>query len=65
MKIKKTIKVTATAKEIETIGSCITLLEEMEDDVWEELNSGFDYRLEFALAALQGLYDRIEEEDDD
>lgn len=65
MKIKKTIKVTATAKEIETIGSCIALLEEMEDDVWEELNSGFDYSLGFALSALQGLYDRIEEEDDD
>lgn len=65
MKIKKTIKVTATKKEIETIGDCIALLEEMEQNVWEELNSGSDYRLENGLSALQELYYRIEEEKDD
>lgn len=65
MKIKKTIKVTATAKEKKTIGNCIALLEEMEDDVWEELNTSFDYRLEFVLSGLQELDARIEEEDDD
>ena len=65
MKIKTTITITATAKEKETIGNCIALLEEMEDDIWEELNSDSDYRLEFGLSALQELYDKIEEEDDD
>ena len=65
MKIKKTISITATTKEKEIIGDCIALLEEMAEDVWEELNCGSDYRLEFGLSALQELYDRIEEEDDD
>ena len=65
MKIEKTIKVTATPQEILLIGNCIALLEEMEDDVWDELNSGSDYRLEFGLSALKELYDKIQEEDDD
>jgi len=65
MKIKKTIKITATAKEKETIGNCIALLEEMEDDVYEELDTSFYDRFESALSGLQELNARIEEEDDD
>lgn len=65
MKIKQTIKVTATTKEMETIGNCIALFEDMEEDVWEELNSGSDYRLEFVLSALQEFHDNLEVEDDD
>lgn len=60
MKIQKVIKVTATTKEMETIGNCIAILEEMEEDIWDELNAGSDYRLESALSTLQELYDRIE-----
>lgn len=65
MKIEKTIKVIATTKEMETIGNCIALFEDMEEDVWEELNAGSDYRLEFVLSTLQELHDSLEEEDDD
>ena len=65
MKIKKTITITATEKEMETIKNCIALFEEMEEDVWEELNSDSDYRLEFVLSALQELHDELEEEDTD
>ena len=64
MKIKKTIKIIATTKEMETIGNCIALFEEMEEDIWEELNSSSSYCLDFVLSALQELYDNLEEEDD-
>ena len=65
MKIKKTVTVTATEKEMETIGNCIALFEEMEEDIWDELNAGSDYRLEFVLSTLQELHDSLVEEDND
>ena len=65
MKIKKTIKIIATTKEMETIGNCIALFEEMEEDIWEELNNISSYRLDAMLSALQELHDNLEEEEDD
>lgn len=63
MKIKKTISVTATEKELQVIGNFLALLEEMEEDVWNELNESMDYRLEEALDIVRDLYKTLEKED--
>ena len=63
MTIEKTIRITATEKEMQTIGNFVCLFEEMPEDVWDELNSTTNYRLEEAIAVINDLYDRIEKED--
>ena len=65
MKIIKTISITATEKEIQTIGNFLDLFDEMYEDVWDEVNKSTDCRLEDALAVIRELYDQIEDEDDD
>jgi len=67
MKIKKTISITATRKEIETIGNFITLFDEMYEDVWDEINKSTGGRLEDALATISNFYDTLDcvEDDDD
>ena len=64
MKVKKTISITATEKETQTIGNFMSLFEEMYEDVWYELNNATDCRLEEALAVINDLYDKIEKDDD-
>lgn len=64
MKIEKTIRITATAKEMQVIGNFVSLFEEMYEDVWDELNKSTDCRLEEALAVINDLYDKIEKDDD-
>ena len=64
MKIKKTISVTATEKELRVIGNFLALLEEMEEDVWSELNESMDYHLEEVLDIGRDLYKTLEKEDD-
>ena len=63
MKVKKTISITATEKEIQTIGNFISLFEEMYEDVWYELNNTTDGHLEEALNVINDLYDMIEKDD--
>lgn len=65
MKIRKIISITATEKEIQTIGNFLDLFDEMYEDVWDEVNKSTDCRLEDALAVIRELYDQIEDEDDD
>ena len=65
MKIKKTITITATKKEIQIIGNFIDLFNEMYEDVWDEVNESTDCRLEDALTVISEFYDKIKKEDDD
>jgi len=64
MKIEKTIRITAPAKEMQVIGNFVCLFEEMPEDVWDELNESTDCRLEVALTVINDLYDKIEKDDD-
>ena len=65
MKIKKTISVTASREEIELIGNFIALFDEMDMEVWNELNESSDYRLESAIPTIQEVFDTIDCADDD
>ena len=64
MKIKKTITITATEKEIQIIGDFIALFDEMHEDVWDEVNESTDYSLEDALTTIREFYNKIKEEYD-
>lgn len=64
MKIEKTIRITATAKEMQVIGNFVCLFEEMPEDVWDELNESTGCRLEEVLVVINDLYDKIEKDDD-
>ena len=64
MKIEKTIRITAPAKEMQVIGNFVSLFEEMDEDVWDELNKSTGCRLEKALTIINDLYDIIEKDDD-
>lgn len=63
MQIEKTIRITATEKEMQTIGNFVCLFEEMPEDVWDELNSISHDRLGEAITIINDLYDMIEKED--
>lgn len=65
MTVKKTIRITATPKEMQVIGNFVSLFEEMYEDVYDELNKSTNCRLEEALAVINDLYDMIEKDDDD
>ena len=65
MKIKKTINVTASREEMELIGNFIALFDEIDMEVWNELNESSDYRLESAMSTIQEVFDMIDCADDD
>ena len=65
MKIKKTIKVTATNTELAIIQGFIDLFEKMDNDTWYELNDRVDFLLADMLANVKELYNLIERDNGD
>ena len=60
MKIEKTIHVYASEKEIEIIGNFCALLEEMDEETWNNLDDAIHGNLSLLVEIADDLYQLIE-----